>query len=148
MSREPPRSTRTDTLFPYTTLFRSEGVPYQAVGPAEPAVLSLTVVDGESIAETEATLNTELDRVAGHTFAIGSERLIRKELFSLGECSNVLSILVHHIVIDHWSFNFLLADLFIAFSPRPDPPSPAHSPPLPHPFRAYPFSHLAHSAPL
>src|SRR3546814_16352665 len=26
MIRRPPRSTRTDTLFPYTTLFRSEGV--------------------------------------------------------------------------------------------------------------------------
>src|SRR3546814_10883865 len=25
MSRRPPRSTRTDTLFPYTTLFRSRG---------------------------------------------------------------------------------------------------------------------------
>src|SRR3546814_15101106 len=25
MSRRPPRSTRTDTLFPYTTLFRSPG---------------------------------------------------------------------------------------------------------------------------
>src|SRR3546814_2273589 len=28
MIRRPPRSTRTDTLFPYTTLFRSEGVLY------------------------------------------------------------------------------------------------------------------------
>src|SRR3546814_6729320 len=27
MKRRPPRSTRTDTLFPYTTLFRSWGVP-------------------------------------------------------------------------------------------------------------------------
>src|SRR3546814_15490147 len=27
MIRRPPRSTRTDTLFPYTTLFRSAGVP-------------------------------------------------------------------------------------------------------------------------
>src|SRR3546814_9460165 len=26
MSRRPPRSTRTDTLFPYTTLFRSRGL--------------------------------------------------------------------------------------------------------------------------
>src|SRR3546814_14327825 len=26
MIRQPPRSTRTDTLFPYTTLFRSSGV--------------------------------------------------------------------------------------------------------------------------
>src|SRR3546814_5282851 len=28
MIRRPPRSTRTDTLFPYTTLFRSPGVPH------------------------------------------------------------------------------------------------------------------------
>src|SRR3546814_5396620 len=27
MIRRPPRSTRTDTLFPYTTLFRSQGAP-------------------------------------------------------------------------------------------------------------------------
>src|SRR3546814_12741749 len=31
MIRRPPRSTRTDTLFPYTTLFRSQ--PYQSVRP-------------------------------------------------------------------------------------------------------------------
>src|SRR3546814_15159076 len=30
MIRRPPRSTRTDTLFPYTTLFRSEGVRRRA----------------------------------------------------------------------------------------------------------------------
>src|SRR3546814_6726450 len=28
MIRRPPRSTRTDTLFPYTTLFRSRANPY------------------------------------------------------------------------------------------------------------------------
>src|SRR3546814_1656818 len=32
MIRRPPRSTRTDTLFPYTTLFRSHGAAH-AVGP-------------------------------------------------------------------------------------------------------------------
>src|SRR3546814_16110695 len=35
MIRRPPRSTRTDTLFPYTTLFRSpgeHGVEFDAVG--------------------------------------------------------------------------------------------------------------------
>src|SRR3546814_6419753 len=44
MIRRPPRSTRTDTLFPYTTLFRStnkyaEGYPgrryYQGCGPSD-----------------------------------------------------------------------------------------------------------------
>src|SRR3546814_2824842 len=34
MLRRPPRSTRTDTLFPYTTLFRS-------TGPADPSQLAL-----------------------------------------------------------------------------------------------------------
>src|SRR3546814_2729979 len=28
MKRRPPRSTRTDTLFPYTTLFRSDGAEF------------------------------------------------------------------------------------------------------------------------
>src|SRR3546814_20708271 len=31
MIRRPPRSTRTDTLFPYTTLFRSVAGPLQAL---------------------------------------------------------------------------------------------------------------------
>src|SRR3546814_2966369 len=34
MRRRPPRSTRTDTLFPYTTLFRSHGVPVAGAVPA------------------------------------------------------------------------------------------------------------------
>src|SRR3546814_10486281 len=34
MIRRPPRSTRTDTLFPYTTLFRSRGAePQHGPGP-------------------------------------------------------------------------------------------------------------------
>src|SRR3546814_1899131 len=32
MIRRPPRSTRTDTLFPYTTLFRSGGSPAHSPG--------------------------------------------------------------------------------------------------------------------
>src|SRR3546814_16065859 len=38
MIRRPPRSTRTDTLFPYTTLFRSLlGPPRRAASPASPS---------------------------------------------------------------------------------------------------------------
>src|SRR3546814_5639023 len=35
MVRLPPRSTRTDTLFPYTTLFRSPRVPGEAARPGQ-----------------------------------------------------------------------------------------------------------------
>src|SRR3546814_1672159 len=37
MIRRPPRSTRTDTLFPYTTLFRSPHKPAGTLHPASPA---------------------------------------------------------------------------------------------------------------
>src|SRR3546814_4891480 len=33
MIRRPPRSTRTDTLFPYTTLFRSTGTQWRQIWP-------------------------------------------------------------------------------------------------------------------
>src|SRR3546814_13288919 len=37
MIRRPPRSTRTDTRFPYTTLFRSRGAGRHQPGPVRPA---------------------------------------------------------------------------------------------------------------
>src|SRR3546814_6941264 len=37
MIRRPPRSTRTDTLFPYTTLFRSPGRRRSSAGAGRPA---------------------------------------------------------------------------------------------------------------
>src|SRR3546814_17820687 len=43
MIRRPPRSTRTDTLFPYTTLFRS--VVSQAAEPAVPRHVAI-IMDG------------------------------------------------------------------------------------------------------
>src|SRR3546814_1251018 len=39
MIRRPPRSTRTDTLFPYTTLFRSVGKPTTKEQPMQNAKL-------------------------------------------------------------------------------------------------------------
>src|SRR3546814_2539449 len=47
MIRRPPRSTRTDTLFPYTTLFRSQGlaeIPSLAFGATEATKPSLDVL--------------------------------------------------------------------------------------------------------
>src|SRR3546814_20845382 len=57
MIRRPPRSTRTDTLFPYTTLFRSgAGVPLQHVTRQEqqdliaPEDASLRIDEAEAVA--------------------------------------------------------------------------------------------------
>src|SRR3546814_8178577 len=44
MIRRPPRSTRTDTLFPYTTLFRSTEAPPLTLGSTSchPSIVSVT----------------------------------------------------------------------------------------------------------
>src|SRR3546814_1920560 len=56
MIRRPPRSTRTDTLFPYTTLFRSEDdipnmilLPLAAEALSVPFVASGGMADGRSL---------------------------------------------------------------------------------------------------
>src|SRR3546814_5544743 len=56
MLRRPPRSTRTDTLFPYTTLFRSAGESFlgsTAIHTAVPDLRVLSVADGPD-AEVDA----------------------------------------------------------------------------------------------
>src|SRR3546814_1574688 len=46
MKRRPPRSTRTDTLCPYTTLFRSDaGQPRRRVAHVEPDIAQRLVAD-------------------------------------------------------------------------------------------------------
>src|SRR3546814_4500428 len=45
MIRRPPRSTRTDTLFPYTTLFRSVGELLEAVAADYPRITAYVLDD-------------------------------------------------------------------------------------------------------
>src|SRR3546814_14501297 len=69
MIRRPPRSTRTDTLFPYTTLFRSALVGVDAVVVAERLVEAGVVPVAERAglvaaehAHADAAIHTEADR--------------------------------------------------------------------------------------
>src|SRR3546814_19583966 len=52
MTRRPPRSTRTDTLFPYTTLFRS---PWRQLRPHQPRK-SVTNTIAAHVADDKARL--------------------------------------------------------------------------------------------
>src|SRR3546814_14232454 len=45
MIRRPPRSTRTDTLFPYTTLFRSSNRPAMASTPFQAGAFEITTIE-------------------------------------------------------------------------------------------------------
>src|SRR3546814_2017796 len=61
MIRRPPRSTRTDTLFPYTTLFRSRSrrLGYRRDSPGKP------VPDLEDLADFHDQWRRQRDDVAG-----------------------------------------------------------------------------------
>src|SRR3546814_9339694 len=48
MIRRPPRSTRTDTLFPYTTLFRSGHIPVTAINSAI-LVFAAVLLDADQV---------------------------------------------------------------------------------------------------
>src|SRR3546814_14558050 len=49
MLRRPPRSTRTDTLFPYTTLFRSAADPVAVLHPDRLVQVVLLADEGERL---------------------------------------------------------------------------------------------------
>src|SRR3546814_7170801 len=49
MLRRPPRSTRTDTLFPYTTLFRSVGDLFDGALPNGDVAVARAPAPGESV---------------------------------------------------------------------------------------------------
>src|SRR3546814_4356715 len=73
MIRRPPRSTRTDTLFPYTTLFRSR-VAAQLQRHLLLAGASLQVPADQAAGETEQPDALVLDQQAGVVVAAGQDR--------------------------------------------------------------------------
>src|SRR3546814_14401626 len=59
MIRRPPRSTRTDTLFPYTTLFRSVLCSIAAPVGAQPALpAAIPPPDSDPVVETRFGITT------------------------------------------------------------------------------------------
>src|SRR3546814_4616501 len=80
MIRRPPRSTRTDTLFPYTTLFRSPTADYE-YGVA--GILTASYRIGSIAAEGMATLPELEDRSEEHTSELQSLMRISYAVFCL-----------------------------------------------------------------
>src|SRR3546814_7957890 len=62
MIRRPPRSTRTDTLFPYTTLFRSVAGAVQNPGDAVDAVADQALAQGFDDRDTAGDRRLEGER--------------------------------------------------------------------------------------
>src|SRR3546814_12886777 len=86
MIRRPPRSTRTDTLFPYTTLFRSSGwqtkdSPSTSSGrdamPHTPHTVRPELVEGLSFFLANAEILSQSPRISAIFFAL-LQPLIRR----------------------------------------------------------------------
>src|SRR3546814_4240014 len=92
MIRRPPRSTRTDTLFPYTTLFRSPGVVGEIAIEEQPGVIGegvvaaqhgrIPVIAGEHLVGTLPALH-HADRSEEHTSELQSLMRISYAVFCL-----------------------------------------------------------------
>src|SRR3546814_10590692 len=95
MIRRPPRSTRTDTLLPYTTLFRSGSIGKRAVSPRTEPPVSRTE-DAASRRENER-LTRENDRSEEHTSKLQSLMRISYAVFCLKKKNNTERIRKHAV---------------------------------------------------
>src|SRR3546814_10564317 len=120
MIRRPPRSTRTDTLFPYTTLFRSKGgglatffLPFSPTSSAFPLSLSKKINHG-SRRRLELS-PPQVRRSEEHTSELQSLMRISYSVFCLKKknmhhinfITSELSHIEHcHLVDSHTSYNY------------------------------------------
>ncbi|MFD5778348.1 amino acid adenylation domain-containing protein, partial [Streptomyces fungicidicus] len=96
------------TVFP-----QSSGVPWQRVLPADLVQVPLVERD---VAEEE--LERSLAGAASQGFDLASEIPLRAHLFTVGDGSCVLLLVVHHIAADGWSMGPLARDLSHAYAAR------------------------------
>src|SRR3546814_9400618 len=101
MIRRPPRSTRTDTLFPYTTLFRS---PSLVGGPAlvhadAYRLGSIDEIDDLDLEMTLAEAVTVVEWGAGLAEGLADDRLELDIVRTLGDLDSVEDTDVRQVVI-------------------------------------------------
>src|SRR3546814_17268206 len=134
MIRRPPRSTRTDTLFPYTTLFRSRADQLEAIATiadldAEPQ-FDLPQVRVERAAQIDEAL-----RIVGfqHQIELGRRRGLAhaRAIVSRRPC-NEFAIASVMITSNNWPTSYAspskLTMRFPALLPAIWPPPPTHGP--------------------
>src|SRR3546814_8276558 len=82
MIRRPPRSTRTDTLFPYTTLFRSEANERFT----ESDIVAMFSADGDDVAAVASLADRLRQEVVGDTITYVVNRNINYTNICLYRC--------------------------------------------------------------
>src|SRR3546814_9926347 len=106
MIRRPPRSTRTDTLFPYTTLFRSGRRRNQKIG-RDPVQRRASAAERKPVAAHQVRRHPAVARISRseeHTSELQSLMRISYAVFCLKKKNNLqnskrdtTSIYTHHL---------------------------------------------------
>ncbi|PHV12096.1 hybrid non-ribosomal peptide synthetase/type I polyketide synthase [Chitinimonas sp. BJB300] len=94
-----------------TAFYEIEGIAQQRV--IEPIGIPLPVVDLRQVdtARQEAELRSCIDSEACQPFDLTQAPLLRAKLLVLGSDHHVLSLTLHHIIADGWSFGILWREL-------------------------------------
>ncbi|MEU6485725.1 condensation domain-containing protein [Streptomyces sp. NPDC046887] len=88
-----------------------DGEPYQRIAPAFTPIL-------ETVHTTPARLDAELTAHTRRPLPLAGEPPLRTALFTTGDGTATLLLLIHHIAVDGWSLTPLLRDLGVAYTAR------------------------------
>ncbi|MFJ3794144.1 amino acid adenylation domain-containing protein [Kitasatospora sp. NPDC090091] len=102
------------------------GVPVQLVLPRRDFELGVTEAAGAG----EAEVRELAGRLAEQPFDLAKGPLLRAELIALGPQENLLVVVLHHIVVDRWSFGLLMSELSECYAALAEQ-RPARLPALP-----------------
>src|SRR3546814_5556859 len=80
MIRRPPRSTRTDTLFPYTTLFRSRRSRGQGVGSRASCVRTTSARQRMRRSEEHTSELQSLMRISYAVFCLKKKTIVTQQI--------------------------------------------------------------------
>src|SRR3546814_8414876 len=118
MIRRPPRATRTDTLFPYTTLFRSH-----RSGEAAHSILLSRRCSPFPICCARSSAS---DRSEEHTSELQSLMRITYAVFCLktNNTSQIVFLLTHYNTTTKITRLYILHNIYMATIPKPTPYRP------------------------
>src|SRR3546814_3958197 len=109
MIRQPPRSTRTDTLFPYTTLFRSRSTPPRRRD--RPEFAPRWKSRRRSAARRSEEHTSELQSLMRNSYAVFCLKKKKSFLHCVSKSRSPNDILVRELILPVWHFtHYFLSD--------------------------------------